>query len=285
MRSFLADKEDRTQMEQKLCVNIVPDAVLSMGQRLSLIRAAGFDGVFACWTPEAPVQDWKRMIRQEGLIFQSMHAPFDHVEDIWEDGEKGEAFLRVLMACVEDCARAEVPLAVVHAIKGFDKHTPSDLGVERFDRLCALADRRGVLLGFENTEGEEYLARILTELRGHPSCRFCWDTGHEMCYNRSRDMMALYGEMLAGTHLNDNEGVTGKEITFFDDAHLLPFDGAADWRGIRERLRKYGFQGPMTFEVRKESRPGRHTHDRYAQLDYAAFMRLAHRRAVQVMEL
>ena len=75
------------------------------------------------------------------------------------------------------------------------------------------------------------------------------------------------------------------EITFFDDAHLLPFDGAADWRGIRERLRKYGFQGPLTFELRKESRPGRHTHDRYAQLDYAAFMRLAHRRAVQVMEL
>ncbi|MDY2769649.1 MAG: TIM barrel protein, partial [Eubacteriales bacterium] len=140
-------------------------------------------------------------------------------------------------------------------------------------------DTRGVLLGFENVEGEEYLARVMGELSQHPSCRFVWDTGHELCYNGAKDMMALYGDRLAGTHLNDNMGVTGSEITWHDDSHMLPFDGIADWPDIARRLHEHRFEGPLTFELISYNRPGRHTHDAYAGWDAAEFLRQAHARA------
>lgn len=60
--------------------------------------------------------------------------------------------------------------------------------------------------------------------------------------------MALYGDKLIGTHLNDNLGIkdfTGK-ITWLDDLHLLPFDGIADWDSIVQRLCRYQFEGPLS---------------------------------------
>ena len=92
-------------------------------------------------------------------------------------------------------------------------------------------------------------------------------------------MMALYGDRLAGTHLNDNMGVTGNEITWHDDSHLLPFDGIADWPGVARRLREHRFEGPLTFELISYNRPGRHTHDAYAGWDAAKFLRQARARA------
>ena len=258
---------------------------IEMEERLHCIRSVGFDGFFTEWERGAPVADVARQAKKLGLFYQSIHAPFGEVDKVWEPGEPGESYLKLLMDCVQDCADADVPLAIIHAIIGFDKHSPSDRGVERFDRLCRFADERGVLLGFENTEGEEYLARVLKELAFHPACRFCWDTGHEMCYNHSRDMTALYGDRLAGVHLNDNLGITGDEITWLDDAHLMPFDGIADWQGIADRLRIHDFQGPWTFELTRLNKPGRHTHDMYAQWDYREFLEQAFIRAQSVAAL
>lgn len=264
--------------ERKLCINAGLTHDVPLQERLRLIRRAGFDGVFTSWEPGCLAEVFP-MIRREGLYFQSVHAPFGEVHLLWEAGEPGEAYLKMLMDCVEECAGYRIPMAVIHAIIGFDRHDPSDVGIERFDRLCRLADSRGVLLGFENTEGEEYLARIFAELRQHPSCGFCWDTGHERCYNHSRDLVALYGDLLVGTHLNDNLGITGDETTWLDDAHLLPFDGTADWQGIADRLSKIHYAGPLTFELTSVSKPGRTTHDRYSILSPAEFIQLAYEKA------
>lgn len=72
----------------------------------------------------------------------------------------------------------------------------------------------------------------MNHFRGNPAVGFCWDSGHELCYNHGRDMLAQYGDRLLGTRLNDNLGVRddGGQITFLDDLHLLPFEGIADWQ-------------------------------------------------------
>lgn len=199
--------------DKRLCVNDSFGFDLPVSERLRLIRRAGFDGFFSDWKPDAPIDEYARAAAREGLVYQSIHAPFRKVNAVWDEGEAGDEYIRMLEDCVQCCADHGVPLAVIHPFIGFDRHEPNALGVERFDRLLRFADTRGVLLGFENVEGEEYLARVMGELSQHPSCRFVWDTGHELCYNGARDMMALYGDRLAGTHLNDNMGVTGNEIT------------------------------------------------------------------------
>lgn len=271
--------------DKRLCINDCFGFDLSIDERLRLIRRAGFDGFFSDWQPDAPIDEYARIAAREGLFYQSIHAPFGRVNTVWDEGEAGDEYIRMLEACVQSCADHDVPLAVIHPFIGFDRHEPNALGVERFDRLLTFADARGVLLGFENVEGEEYLASVMNELSHHPSCRFVWDTGHELCYNRGRDMMALYGDRLAGTHLNDNMGITGEQITWHDDAHLLPFDGVADWPGIARRLQAHHFEGPLTFELINYNRPGRHTHDAYARWDAPEFLRQAHTRATRLAAL
>lgn len=42
-----------------------------------------------------------------------------------------------------------------------------------------------------NVGGEAYLEESMSELRNYDNVGFCLDTGHEMCYNRGKDMLAL----------------------------------------------------------------------------------------------
>ena len=113
---------------------------------------------------------------------------------------------------------------------------------------------------------------------------FCWDSGHEMCYNRSQDLLALYGDRLIATHLNDNLGIKdfGGRIFWHDDLHLLPFDGIADWDNIAERLDRCGFDGIMTFELNLNSKPDRHENDEYRRMPIEEYVAEAYKRACRV---
>ena len=111
---------------------------------------------------------------------------------------------------------------------------------------------------------------------------FCWDTGHEMCYNYSMDMPGRYPGKLLATHINDNLGIRdfGGAITWHDDLHLLPFDGAGDWDGIARRLAD--FDGPLTFELTTHSKPDRHESDKYGRLSPEEYLAEAYARACRL---
>ena len=251
-----------------------------------MIRKAGFDGIFTGWSKDAPIGHWASIIRDQGMLYQSLHAPFGHVDQMWEAGEMGDEVADELCACLEDCARHQIPLMVAHAFIGFDKHTPGDIGVERFSWVARRAEQVGVKLALENTEGEEYLERLMCAFRGNPAVGFCIDTGHEMCYNRSKDMIGKYSGRVIATHFNDNVGITDENnITWLDDAHLLPFDGIADWKGIIRRLKKAGYEGSLTFELTSLNKPDRHTHDGYANWSFEEYLAQAYARAKRIQDL
>ena len=74
-----------------------------------------------------------------------------------------------------------------------------------------------------------------------PIVGFCIDTGHELCYNHGQDMIGKYGKKkVFGTYLNDNMGMTGETLTWLDDAHMLPYDGVADWGDCRKAVEECG---------------------------------------------
>lgn len=99
----------------------------------------------------------------------------------------------------------------------------------------------------------------------NPVVGFCWDSGHEMCYNHSQDLLAKYGDRLVMTHLNDNLGISrfdGK--TFWtDDLHLLPYDRIADWDDNIERLKKSRHMEILNFELNIKSKSNRYENDIY----------------------
>lgn len=192
-----------------------------------------------------------------------------------------------LIDCLHACAENGVPIMVAHTFIGFNDHTPNEKGLENFGKVVCEAERLGVKVAFENTEGEEYLAAVMERFKDSPAVGFCWDTGHEMCYNHSKDMLSLYGDKLIATHINDNLGIRDFDgnITWIDDLHLLPFDGTADWQGIADRLNKCGYDGILTFELNRCSKPDRHENDFYRDMSVEKYLTLAFMRACRVAAL
>lgn len=259
----------------------------SVEEQIALIGQAGYASCFTGWSDGCEIERWAAAMARNNVIYQSVHAPFTKVHLLWEDaGQGGEDYTDMLIRCVEDCAKVGVKIMIAHVIIGMDRHTPNELGLKRFARLVAAAEKHGVIVAFENTEGLEYLQAVMDAFKSSPSCGFCWDTGHEMCYNYSEDMMARFGDKIVATHINDNLGMADRQVmTWLDDSHLLPFDGIADWKSVINRLDRYGFDGIYTMELTRDSKPGRNTHAAYATWSFAEFLAAALERGRRIVSL
>ena len=248
---------------------------------IPLVKKIGFDSFFPDWVRDP--EQVKRIVekgKEYEIAISSFHAPFGKVSKLWEAGEEGDAVEAELATCIYDCARYEVPVLVSHPFIGFDKHDPNPMGVTRYRRLGEIAQKEGVKIAIENVEGEEYLDYLLPNLRDLSSIGFCLDSGHEYCYNRARDLLADYGDMLCYLHINSNMGITDPNgsITFYDDAHMLPFDGIVDMESLAKRLKKCNFNGELTMELVKGNRPGRTCNDIYSNMtDEEHFTEAFHR--------
>ncbi len=258
---------------------------LPIADQIRLIHKTGFEGTFFNWGDRISVDEFASIAREENVIFQSVHAPFWKMADIWgNDTEKANIALGELKACLDDCIRNEVPIMVTHAFIGFLDHTPTEIGLERIGELVRQAEGSGVKIAFENTEGIEYLDAIMETFTDRNTVGFCWDSGHQMCYNYDVDLLSKYGDRLIATHLNDNLGVRdlGGSITFHDDLHLLPFDGIADWDATAKRLDEIGFDGILTFELKRNSQEGRHENDKYLAMPIEGYIAECYARACRV---
>ena len=274
-------------MKRKLAINPECISKTSFEDSLRIISSFGFDGCFICCNQNgSDIAKKAELIDKNSLIFQSVHSPFGEVHTLWEEGEEGERQTDLLIECLKACDESAVPIMTVHPIIGMERHTPNALGIKRFSRLVEAAEKTSVKLAFENVENIEYLDMIFDELGSSDAVKLCWDTGHEMCYNHSIDIPGRYSGKLITTHFDDNFGITDpSNITWHDDAHLLPFDGVADWKGIMDRIRREGFDDILTFELTRLNKPGRNTHDIYSHLSDEEFIALAYERACKVAAL
>ena len=270
--------------KNKLCLGTNNQFDLSVIEQIKLFHKIGFDGFFTDYISRSNIKAQKKVADEIGMIYQSVHAPFGKMKEIWETGEEAVA---ELIDCLRACAENGISIMVAHTFIGFLDHSPNERGLENFSKVVAEAEKLGVKIAFENTEGEEYLAAVMKNFGSSPAVGFCWDTGHEMCYNRSKDMLSLYGNNLIATHLNDNLGIRsyGGEITWIDDLHLLPFDGIADWDNIVARLDKHNYDGILTFELNRLSKPERHENDFYKEMPIEQYLSLAYMRACRVASL
>lgn len=271
--------------KKKLCLATSDCFEMSITEQIKTFAKIGFDGFFTGWQADSPFEEWVSTAKRAGMIYHSIHAPFGRSADMWGDDEaSGKEALDELLACLEDCKRWKVPIMVAHAFIGFEEHTPTQAGVERFGQLVKSAENSGVRIAFENTEGEEYLFALMDEFADNPAVGFCWDSGHEMCYNHSQDLLDRFGDRLIITHLNDNLGIrdyNGK-ITWIDDLHLLPFDGIADWDNNVERLKKCRYDDILTFELTRDSKPNRHENDLYKKMEPVEYLTDAFKRACRI---
>lgn len=256
---------------------------------VDLIAAAGFDAVSPQWERGLDLTELVAHIRAHGLLVESLHAPYSGSAAMWSEcAEERKDALQELLLVVDDCANWKIPVLVCHTWIGFAyTQTPTQAGLNAFGAVVARATERGVKIAFENTEGEEFLFALMQYFRGNPSVGFCWDSGHEMCYNHSEDILGACGDNLLITHLNDNLGISRPDGTTYwtDDLHLMPFDGIADWSEVARRLRRQPRLACLNFEINRKSKPDRHENDAYMEMPLALYYAEVYKRACRVAAL
>ena len=270
----------------KLCLGTNERVGISKEEQIKLFKKSGVDGFFTMW--DKNLKKYRELADDLDLIFQSIHATFTNAAKMWGDDVEAEEAVEELICCVKDCAEVNVPILVVHPYIGFEgKMNPTKPGVENFRIVVEEAKRCGVKIAFENVEGEEYLETLMDAFKDYENVGFCWDSGHELCYNKGKDMLKLYGDRLIATHLNDNLGVSDPDGKIFwtDDLHLLPFDGIHDWENIAKRLNDCKYNGILTFELKKSNIPNRHESNQYNNMTIEEYIRECYMRACRVAKL
>lgn len=263
---------------------VSPSFGFSTEDCIAHLKQHGFEATFTgLGTPEE-LDVWAEKCAQNGLFYSSIHAPFKRAAAMWEDTLEGEDGERELYASIDACVQVGAPIAVVHPFIGFDKHTPTPMGLTRMCRVAEYAAKKNIKVAIENVEGEEYLDYLMAGLCNYDSIGFCLDTGHEICYNRGRDLLADYGNRLCYLHINSNVGITSPEgiITYKDDSHMFPFDGKADMNFLVDRLKKHQYNGVLMMELSRRNHTDRHTNDRYIAMEPDEYLAEA---AAQIMRL
>lgn len=272
--------------KQKIGISIASDYSLPTEEVLKIVKDVGFDAISPVFEDRKRLDNTVSLARELGLLIQSLHAPFLKAADMWsEDISLRTAARDELFEAVDACVRLSIPILVVHTWIGFDyEFNKALLDYTAFDELVGYAGECKIKIAFENAEGEEYLFALMEHFEGCDTVGFCWDSGHEICYNRSADLLSKFGDRLIMTHLNDNLGISRHDGKTFwtDDLHLLPYDGVGDWDYNLARLKRASPQSVLNFELLIASKPGRHENDVYAKLPLVQYFTEAYKRACKL---
>lgn len=272
--------------KQKIGISIGSGYGVTTAEVLKIIKMVGFEAISPLWVSESELDSTVEAAAELGLELQSLHAPFNKAAAMWSKDEGISTPVKnELLGVIDTCARLRIPVIVVHTWIGFDYNFDRDaLDFSAFDEVVRYAGERGVKIAFENTEGEEYLFTLMEHFEGNDTVGFCWDSGHEMCYNRSEDLLAKFGDRLIMTHLNDNLGISRYDgrIYWTDDLHLLPYDGIADWDYNVQRMRRSKHLPILNFELNINSKPNRHENDVYAKMTLTEYFTEAYKRACKI---
>ena len=272
--------------KQKIGISVGNNYDMPVHELVKMLKNTGFDAISPVWKNEETLSEAVISAEENGLTVQSLHAPFGKAAAMWSNDVSVSApAIDELLSSLDACTKFGIPIMVVHTWIGFDYSFDAEsLNFSNFDRLVACAKERNIKIAFENTEGEEYLFALMDHFREDETVGFCWDSGHEMCYNHSQDLLSKFGDRLIMTHLNDNLGISrfdGK--TFWtDDLHLLPYDGIADWDDNIERLKGSKALDVLNFELTIVSKPHRHENDIYGKMGLEGYFAEAYKRACRI---
>lgn len=262
---------------------------LSEREMIEMLADIGYSAVSPSWYEGIDLEEICNTARSRDIILQSLHAPFQKAADMWgADSKKSDCAVEELYKSIEACRQYGIPVVVIHTWIGFEyTFGETKYGFSNFGRVVERAREYGVKVAFENTEGDEYLFALMEHFAEDGSVGFCWDSGHEMCYNRSTDLLSHFGDRLIMTHLNDNLGISSADgmLTWLDDLHLLPFDGIVDWENAADRLKKSKAQEILNLELCLTSKPGRNENDKYSRIPIRQYLAEAYENAQRIAQM
>lgn len=272
--------------KQKLGISICNNYQIPTTEVVKLVKQIGFDAISPEWENDEKLNAIVRTANEYNVEIQSLHAPYGGASNMWKnDREVSVKALNELLIPLEACKKYNIPIMVVHTWIGFDNiPAPTKEGIDNFTELVNKATEYGVKIALENTEGLDHLEALMEHFKDNEDVGFCWDSGHEMCYNYSEDLLAKFGDRLIMTHLNDNLGISRYDGTTYwtDDLHILPFDGVANWDYNIERLKKSNRLEILNFELSIRPKPNRYENAIYEKMSYEEYFTEAYKRACKI---
>ena len=271
----------------KLGFSVQGNYGLSMDQVMTLLAEAGFSAISLGWKRDEDLEETVRLAKAHNLELQSLHGPVRGIAALWNpDPEIYGPLFQDFMQAITDCAKFGAPLLVVHSWYGKEYTFCKDtLYFDNFEALVAHGTRLGVSIAFEHLEGPEYFAALMDHFKDNPDVGFCWDSGHECCYNPGWDFLRDYGDRLIMTHLNDNLGVEdpGGRSQSTDDLHLIPGDGIIDWDSALQKLKASRHQEILNLELKIRPYGDRCRLDLYSQIPIESYFREAYQKALGIL--
>lgn len=256
----------------KLGINYTTLSGLTASESLRIFASLGFDVVFTEFIGDTPLRDtemYAESAAKNGLYYEALHAPFYRINDIWAEGEDGDAMLKRLCDCVDACEKFAIPKSIVHLSSGVNAPYINDTGHKRFDSLIDYAVKKNITIAFENQRKLANIAFAFEVYKDIEQVKFCWDTGHEACFADGLEFMPLFGKKLTFTHIHDNL----KEPN--GDLHMIPFDGKIDFDRCAHHIKSSGYSGTLCLEI-FPTISGKYTDitmEKYYEKAYAAITR------------
>lgn len=146
----------------------------------------------------------------------------------------------------------------------------NDLGLSRLGRIIEWAEKKGFVIGFENSITPNVHLRAVLDRFDSPSCRFTFDTGHWNAFAPGSSFPFDYADKLVVTHIQDNDGS--------GDQHRIPFDGTVDYAHLAPVLRH---AKRLSFECAKRDK----NPDLYGNMTYFEHVERLYHAARRIAEL
>ena len=200
-------------------------------KRAKMIKDAGFDCVITSAdkrfnSENGSIKKQVKEFKKVGLKLSSLHMSYSEsqLKNFFLDNKIGKKLEKNLIRDIKIAKRYGFRCVVVHLKEEF-----TEIVVEKLKRILKVCESLDIPIAIENIEYQSLFVKVFEEI-DNKYLKFCYDSGHNNCYDSYFDYLGKYGDKLECLHLHDNDG--------FDDMHTLNKFGSIDWNNIAKKLSK-----------------------------------------------
>ena len=202
-------------------------------ERIDLIKEAGFECVITSADPSlnkqnGTIRNQVKYLKKKGLKLSSLHMTYveEELPNFFKDNKIGDKIEKRIIKDLRIAKKYGFTCVVVH-ISGEE----SEIGYKRIENILNVCEKLDVPLAIENLDfNQQLLVKIFDKYKDNKYLKFCYDSGHNNCFDYGFDYLGKYGDKLICLHLHDNMGD--------NDSHTLNKYGNIDWEKLALELSK-----------------------------------------------